>query len=47
MEKSPEWVEIKNEAEDFDIKQEPLDHCVDHSVGLSDFSFFNFFIPIF
>ena len=36
MEKSPEWVEIKNEVEDFDINQEPLEHCVDHSVSLFD-----------
>ena len=36
MEKSPEWVEIKNEVEDFDINQEPLQHCVNHSVSLFD-----------
>ena len=39
MEKSPEWVEIKNEIEDFDIKQEPLEHCVDHFVSLFDYIF--------
>ena len=33
MEKSPEWVEIKNEVEEFDIKQEPLEHSVDHYVS--------------
>ena len=36
MEKSPEWVEIKNEVENVDIKQEPLEHCVDQSVSLFD-----------
>ena len=47
MEKSPEWVEIKNEVEDFDIKQEPLEECVDHSVSLFDYIFQFLSISIF
>ena len=47
MDKSPEWVEIKNEVEDFDIKQEPLEHCVDHSVSLFDCILQFLFISIF
>ena len=47
MEKAPEWVEIKNEVEDFDIKQEPLEHCVDHSVSLFDYIFQFLSISIF
>ena len=33
MERSPKWVEIKIEVEDVDIKHEPLEPCMDHSVS--------------
>ena len=33
MEKSPEWVEIKKEVEDFDVKHEPSEPFIDDSVS--------------
>ena len=39
MEKSPEWVEIKKEVDDFEIKHEPLEHSVDYSVSFFDHIF--------